>query len=92
MFRKKSIKHLEIINCREKGDLPKGYVACNNCGVVLEKEKAQTVKNNLTGDKFYCSSHKQPYDEMYLYPSMFDIPNEYYKRVRVDSDGKPLKQ
>ena len=57
-----------------------GEVNCDTCGVRLLKDYASVVKDYRVS--FYCQAHKKPYDEI--------SSGNFYKRMRVDSEGEPI--
>ena len=65
---------------RRKANKPPKEVYCSACGVKLLKNKASVVKDYEVF--FYCQVHKKPYDEISY--------GNFYKRMRVDSEGEPI--
>lgn len=65
-------------------------VACWTCGhIVLESSASFVLAHG--GKRWYCSDHRQPYDEYVYCPDSFvGCSDWYYRRMRVDKLGVPI--
>jgi len=74
----------------KKEDTPEviASVSCDDCGCLIEKDRALVVTNFLWGDSFYCGRCKPPYDGIQTPLTNSDIPDKYWRnKVPCDKEG-----
>jgi len=114
MINKKKIKNVILSFVKKfvkpdfqdnKPDFQDNFVVCENCGVMVKKEKAQEVEmeDEVIGWKkkfYYCSRCKKPYDKIKIIggggffgevaSTSLYFKNIYFKNIQVDEKGNPI--
>ena len=73
--------------------LERDAVPCHECGVMVLRMRAQSLKSNV-GALFYCDRHRKNYDEAWIDTEWPPPPgpqrHRFYRKMQVDADGVPL--